>query len=208
MMNKFRPLLAAALSAVVITALPGCQTPPPPKKAVTAPVQDAVMWQLFTLNTKAPFVLNVPDTKVRSKLSEFVELGGHSYVKGQFEDGPVRGEVLLRYKDLQPLNASFRGLKLLIAPFMVANQGSGSFWYLGLYGLNEEKRAIGHLDSIFIGDRVDIRSFSPSDHAMLPVLVNGEVLVHAPGQPMAEPPRLMEIRRYEISWDGKILSLD
>lgn len=199
-MAFLRPLL---LAASLLTLLGGCESTEPPREISQAEA-DPVMLKLFSIKTLSPMVLKLPEQQVSAALGSFVE--GQSLAKGEFVDGPVRGSVLLDYARMQALNAPLGNKQLLLAPFVVANQGSGSFWYLGLFALDTGAGTIAHLDSSFLGDRVALKQLKLGHQSQLPLSVNAELLLHGPQQAMAEPPGFLEIRRFRVTADGKLLA--
>ena len=58
---------------------------------------------------------------------------------------------------ISPLNLSTsNGQWYFVAPFSVSNQGSGLLNYVGLFEQDFEGNRIRHLDSYFIGDRIQL----------------------------------------------------
>jgi len=47
---------------------------------------------------------------------------------------------------------------VFVVPFAVSNQGTGIFWYLGLFILNTNTDDIRQIDTLFIGDRITVNS--------------------------------------------------
>ncbi|AZQ09784.1 hypothetical protein [Shewanella khirikhana] len=201
-MASLRPLLLAAALGV---ALPACQSTEPPKE-ITLAEANPVMLTLFSLKTLSAFEIAVPDSNAKAPLSKFIEGHGQKFVIGEYVDGPVRGNVALDYTRMQALNAPFNNTQLLLAPFVVSNQGSGSFWYLGLFSFDIPKGTIRQLDASFLGDRIAVQNLNVGSRSLLPVSINAELLVHGPQQSMAEPPRLLEIRRLNVTADGKLMA--
>ncbi|QYJ76444.1 hypothetical protein [Shewanella sp. FJAT-52076] len=201
-----RLVLSALLTAVLSIALVGCKSTEPPKDISLAQA-DPVMLRLFSIKTLAGFTLWVPESEAVARLSTFVETP-LPWVSGDYSDGPVRGQVLLGYRDLQMTNARLAGAQLMVAPFVVTNQGSGSFWYLGLFGLKAESGTVTHLSSVFLGDRIELRGISVAASQFLPLTVTTELLVRDANQAMAETPGLLDLRRFEISPQGQLMALD
>lgn len=201
-----RLVLSVLLTAVLSIALLGCQSTEPPKEISLAQA-DPVMLQLFSIKTLAGFTLRVPQSEAVARLSTFVETP-RPWVSGDYSDGPVRGQVLLGYRDLQMTNARLAGSQLMVAPFVVTNQGSGSFWYLGLFGLKAESGTATHLSSVFLGDRIELRGISVAASQFLPLTVTTELLIRDANQAMAETPGLLDLRRFEITPLGQLVALD
>jgi len=68
-----------------------------------------------------------------------------------------KGSVVALLNDIEPL-----GIKQFLLPFFVNYGGSGTFLYIGLFEIDKKK--IKHLDSIFVGDRVELLNISAVDN--------------------------------------------
>lgn len=143
-----------------------------------------VMLKLFSMKTSNKFILNIPETSSHSELSEFQKINSNEYVKGTYTDGYERGNVFLDYLKINSINLTeSKTLFYFVAPFIVSNQGSGSFNYLGLFVQDSKKMTIKHLDSFFLGDRIIIEKINP-------IMDEVSILIkeHSQKQVMAESP--------------------
>lgn len=129
----------------------------------------AVMYKLFELKTEHAFVVNVPETSARCELTDFVDTDRAHFAKGDYEQEAERGSVLLDYPHQLKLQLSNDDQSYWAIPFVVTNQGSGSFWYLGLFALDQDQKRIEHIDSHFIGDRIELDSLAESSNGHLQV---------------------------------------
>lgn len=193
------------LSAALLVALSACQSTAPPRE-ITQAEADPVMLRLFSLKTLSAFEVTVPDTAAKARLTRFIDGHGQKLVLGEYADGAERGYVALDYTRILALDAPFNNTQLLLAPFVISNQGSGSFWYLGLFALDGAGGTIRQLDASFLGDRIAVKNLNVNGNSLLPVGINAELLVHGPQQVMAESPGLLEIRRFSVTAQGTIVA--
>jgi hypothetical protein len=88
------------------------------------------------------------------------------------------------------------------APFSVSNQGTGTFWYLGLFNLNTNTGEIGQIDTFFLGDRIKVNELKTDE----PFDVNSSLYVsyfkHDQKQSMAEKPSEKVEQRIKVSIEG------
>ncbi|QUM75795.1 hypothetical protein HWV00_05870 [Moritella sp. 24] len=117
-----------------------------------------VMLTLFSMKTSNDFIVTLPDTGVDVKLTKIIGLGTpEGKAQGDYQVEQDRGEVLLDYRHISPLNlTASNGRLYFVAPFSVSNQGSGLFHYIGLFEQDFDSNRIRHVDSYFIGDRIQL----------------------------------------------------
>ncbi len=108
--------------------------------------------------------IQVPETKAVATLNEVVSLKDVDYFKGDYindhdskaiERGSVyfdNHKITLISKVQAVKNAE--NISYYAAPFMVSNQGSGMFSYVGLFSYNKHLKKSTHLDDFLLGDRV------------------------------------------------------
>ena len=106
--------------------------------------------------------INIPETNTVVYLNEKVTFGGADYFKGDYSEVLSsnileRGSVFYDLKKIiviskvNPKNQT----RLYYAPvFIVSNQGSGNFYYLGLFVYDKIQQQCTHIDSYFLGDRI------------------------------------------------------
>ncbi|MCC4264148.1 hypothetical protein LL240_06735 [Oceanimonas baumannii] len=160
-----------------------------------------VMMRLFSQDTHHPFKITLPDSNSAVTLTGFNK--EPSLAVGTYQDQEVRGEVLLDYPRLTPLNLPGNaGTTQFVAPFAVTTQGSGVFWYLGMFRLDDRSGAITHLDSQYLGDRVVIRAITPDTPFDPPYRITISLQTHAPEQPMSATPEQAAERLFFVTRDA------
>ena len=144
-----------------------------------------VMLKLFNINTSNDFEIKIPEENLIATLNEFVLIDSTTEMaKGEYANGVVRGNVFLDFSKIRTPNiGNSRDSFYFVAPFIVSNQGSGSFYYLGLFEHDVKKLSIKHLDSYFLGDRIRITSIK-TDLNILEI----ELKVHSIKESMADEP--------------------
>lgn len=155
----------------------------------------AVMRKLFSFNTTQAFSVTVPETAAEAELRGFVTIDSLEYATGEYVNGAEKGAVYLHYRHIVPVqDASDDPVFTFVVPFAVSNQGSGIFWYLGLFSLNSESAVVQHRDSIFLGDRIVVDT----------VEITGDVIdlryyMHDADQAMCERPTLLQQRKLPVT---------
>jgi len=117
-----------------------------------------VILTLFSMKTSSDFIIILPDTGTDVKLTTIIGLGTpQGKAQGHYQLDQERGEVLLDYMRINVLSPTTSdSLMYFVAPFSVSNQGSGVFTYIGLFEQDLKNQTIRHLDSYFIGDRIQL----------------------------------------------------
>jgi len=151
--------------------------------------QSKVMLKLFDIKTSDDLIINVPETNLSAKIADFItvdlifEMG-----QGNYSDGVEKGTILLDYVKIKIANISnTKSSKYFVIPFIISNQGSGAFYYLGLFEQRINELNITHLDSYFLGDRIKIYSIIIEENK---IEVNYKT--HSSEQNMAETPTKSE----------------
>jgi hypothetical protein len=143
-----------------------------------------VMLKLFSMKTANDLMVNVPETGSTCKLTELADIGGLKVAKGSYMAGEERGVVMLDYMKITTVNLPDPMFQIyFVVPFAVSNQGSGVFFYLGVFVQDVENMSIKHVDSFFMGDRVVVENISSLGNE-----VQVEIKVHSEDQAMAEAP--------------------
>lgn len=164
------------------------------------PQSDEVMLTLFSYQDASPWQVNIPESNGYATLSEFVGEDKLRRAKGRYQVGEQRGEVLLDYFQLQVLNFSPATENMtFVVPYIVTSQGSGSFYYLGLFRMIESERKIEQLDSVFIGDRLANLSVSIDQPFDVSSSILVDYLTHGESQAMAEKPNTATQRMIKVS---------
>lgn len=125
--------------------------------------QSEVMLKLFSIKTADDLVIDIPisdtpPTKVAVRLTSFVDFGTvQGVAQGDYVAGAERGRVIFDYMKITTVHLGDpRDQIYFVAPFSVSNQGSGVFYYIGLFVQDIKKMNIRHLDSYYIGDRIKV----------------------------------------------------
>ncbi|MFB2647976.1 hypothetical protein [Shewanella mangrovisoli] len=182
------------------------------------PVANAseVMLKLFSLNTANPFEVKLPDSQLPVVLTHFIKIKQTEFALGDYQQGEEKGRVLLDYLRITPLNFDpalepdtqsdaplqddpKQQTMPFVAPYIVTNQGSGVFWYLGLFSLDYAQNRLVHLGSVFIGDRIEVDSIEPVYPFEAPFKVAITYRDRAADQPMAEEPNVAKTLEVGVS---------
>lgn len=107
---------------------------------------DPIMKSVFAINTSNPWTIEVPETSAYAFMDTMTEDG---MVTGRYDSGVERGEVIVDSHQLFPYEN-----KQFIAPFVVSNQGSGLFHYIGLYLYDVSVKRLILQDAHLLGDRI------------------------------------------------------
>jgi hypothetical protein len=113
--------------------------------------------------------INVPESNgEKVTFSQTVKFDNTKFTGGIFNivDSSAKGSVVALIDEIEPL-----GIKQFLLPFFVNYGGSGTFLYLGLFSI--EKNRVEHLDSMFIGDRVELLNISVVDNIEIILEYNG-----------------------------------
>ncbi|MEL4239091.1 hypothetical protein [Shewanella xiamenensis] len=182
------------------------------------PVANAseVMLKLFSLNTANKFEVSLPDSHKAVVLTHFINVKQTEFAIGDYQDGEAKGRVLLDYLRVTPLNFDpalepdtqsdaplqddpQQQTMPFVAPFIVTNQGSGVFWYLGLFSLDYGQNRVQHLGSVFIGDRIEVDNIEPVYPFESPFKVAVTYRERAVDQPMTTPPTVIKTLKIGVS---------
>ncbi|EZH73817.1 hypothetical protein ATO12_17955 [Aquimarina atlantica] len=159
--------------------------------------QSDVLLKLFSLKTSNDWVITIPETNAKCKISE-VDTDSLHVVKGVYVDGEERGEVVIDYLKITTLNQSSKNEQYFMIPFKVSNQGSGIFNYIGMFVLNYEDKTIKQIDSYFLGDRIIIDSLEYNGNATLQI----QFKAHSEQQSFSETPVEHEELEVNVSKKG------
>lgn len=154
--------------------------------------QSEALLKLFSLKTSNDWVITIPETNAKCKISE-VDTDSLHVVKGVYIDGDERGEVIVDYLKITTLNQSSKDKQYFMVPFKVSNQGSGIFNYVGMFVLDYEGKTIRQIDSYFLGDRIIIDSLKYNGDDTLQV----QLKAHSEQQSFSETP--VESKELEVS---------
>lgn len=141
-----------------------------------------VMLSLFSIRTKEDLNIQLPEQPSESPvwvpLRKIDSQATQRSAVGDYTLGEERGTVTLSFDTIRTLNTEIDNKKIMfVAPFSVSNQGTGVFYYLGIFEQDNQKFTVRHLDSFFIGDRVNIVSIEPDSQGQT---VSVEYTAHDP----------------------------
>ncbi|PKF80121.1 hypothetical protein CW749_10580 [Vibrio sp. vnigr-6D03] len=158
-------------------------------KTEQADETDTVMHKLFALKDAQPWLVSVPESLSKAHLSQVVGELENSRAKGFYSVDGQRGEVVLNFFKITPLNYGDPSEAMtFVVPYAVTTQGTGVFHYLGLFRLKHNEKVVEQLDYIFIADRaqnVDVATDEPFDVSESVVV---RYLAHSASQPLSEIP--------------------
>jgi len=155
-----------------------------------------VMLKLFSIKTTSDLIVNVPEENIVTKIIEFVSIDSTTEMaKGDYSDGTERGTIFFDYMKIKILNIGESTDSLyFVAPFIVSNQGSGRFYYLGLFGYHVNSFKIKHLDSYFLGDRIELSSIKEEKN-----ILEVYFKIHSDKQSMAEKPNMSKQLKIKVN---------
>ena len=156
-----------------------------------------VMLKLFNIKTSNDFFIKIPATDSICKLTEFEKIDSLEYAKGSYSDEDENGDVFLDYLQMHPIHLSGKKtFHFFVAPFIVTNQGSGIFYYLGFFTTDTKQMKTTHLDSYFLGDTILIESIKITGNR-----IKISVKVHSEGQAMSDDPD--QTKNFELKVNKK-----
>jgi hypothetical protein len=113
------------------------------------------------LNATNPWTIQIPESHAFSLLDTVDE--SSKTIIGQYDSGVERGKVFVFYHHLQTIGKDYADPKGFVAPFMISNQGSGLFYYLGLFRWDGQKSRVVLSDSVLLGDRIELDGIVRTD---------------------------------------------
>ncbi|MFA0324770.1 hypothetical protein AB4519_10210 [Vibrio splendidus] len=115
---------------------------------------DPVVETVFDLKTTNPWTIKVPETNAYAFINEVDE--PRAIALGRYDSGVERGVVTVDTNNLSAVTLS--KASFFVAPMWVSNQGSGVFYYLGLFKHDQQRSRVVLVDQLFLGDRVQIQT--------------------------------------------------
>lgn len=142
---------------------------------------NSIISKVLNIQSSNPWTIQVPDQNAVSFLEEWdKELG---YLIGHFDAGATKGKVLLPTKFIEQRQINQE--PWIVAPMIVTTQGTGSFYYIGLFKFDAVPSRVILLDSVFIGDRIKFNQLQWRDDTNIEI----SYLTHDVNQAMAETPK-------------------
>ncbi|MEZ9565912.1 hypothetical protein AB4427_19340 [Vibrio artabrorum] len=115
---------------------------------------DPIVDTVFDLKTTNPWTIKVPETNAYAFINRVDNAKALAF--GRYDSGVERGVITVDTKKLSTVimgEASF-----FVAPMWVSNQGSGVFYYLGLFKFDQKRSRVVLVDQLLLGDRVQIQT--------------------------------------------------
>ncbi|PIB12944.1 hypothetical protein [Vibrio rotiferianus] len=141
---------------------------------------NSIVAEVLGIQSRNPWTVQVPEQGAVTFLDEWDKENG--LLKGQYDAGATKGEVLVPTEFIA--QRDINGTPWIIAPVIVTTQGSGAFYYLGLFKFDAVPSRVVLLNSEFLGDRIKISSLEwVSD-----TKVSLSYLEHGEEQALAEQP--------------------
>ncbi|OEF05354.1 hypothetical protein A1QI_08305 [Vibrio genomosp. F10 str. 9ZB36] len=119
-------------------------------------VNNAIVSQLFGVNSSNPLTIQVPETHAFAFVNYLNERSKKAI--GEYDDGKERGSIFIDTQWLMSIEA--KNEKVFVAPLAVSNQGSGVFYYLALFRYDAQRDRMILGDYQLLGDRVDIQELA------------------------------------------------
>ncbi len=164
---------------------------------------DEVMLSLFSYKDGQPWKINLPESHSKATLTHFIGIDENRRAVGDYVNGEERGTVTLNYMQLNVLNfADSSDGMTFVAPYAISNQGSGNFYYIGMFKLIESKKTIKQLDSVLIGDRIQKLTIKADEPFDVSSAIAISYLKHGTGQAMAEKPNVEVTKSLIVHSEG------
>ncbi|NVC61597.1 hypothetical protein FC652_00455 [Vibrio sp. 05-20-BW147] len=158
---------------------------------------DTIVELLTGKKTTNPITIIVPETKAFALISELDVQ--QQIATGGYDSGAERGIATVWLAHWHSLEA--RSSSLYVAPVSVSNQGSGRFYYLGLFKFDALPQRLVMVDAIYLGDRIHIKSLEKVDEDGIAVVFN----THDSGQSFVEQP-VKRVERHFTVDENKLKS--
>lgn len=162
-----------------------------------------VMLMLFSFDIDRYWQIQLPDSEAKASLTDLREYDDLHLATGKYQDGDEHGLVSLDYYNITPLHlGNIDDEMVFSAPFSVSNQGTGTFWYLGLFNLNTNTGEIGQIDTFFLGDRIKVNELKTDEPFDVTSSLYVSYFKHDQKQSMAEIPRERVEQYIKVSIEG------
>ena len=164
-------------------------------KALENVNESKVLLHYFNLKTSNNFYINIPETEAISEISEIICFDSIYYLRGSYIIGDEKGEVIVDNNKIIALNQSIDNKEYFVIPFLVSNQGSGIFKYIGLFVVDYNAKTISQIDTYLLGDRIILNTIDYDANSVLEIELNA----HSQDQGMNEVPN--KIKHFELKVD-------
>ncbi|MGR6839568.1 hypothetical protein ACU5DF_10830 [Aliivibrio wodanis] len=148
-----------------------------------------VMLTLFSFDIDDYWQIQLPNSEAKANLTELREYDGFHFATGKYQNGDEHGSVNVDFYKITPLHlGDIEDEMVFSVPFSVSNQGTGNFWYLGLFNLNTKTGEIEQIDTFFLGDRIKIDELKTDEPFDVTSSLHVTYFEHSQKQSMAEAP--------------------
>ncbi|MFA0180872.1 hypothetical protein AB4463_10710 [Vibrio cyclitrophicus] len=151
---------------------------------------DSLVEEVFDLKTTNPWTIKVPETNAFAFIKELDTT--RSIAFGRYDSGAERGVVTVDTKNLS--GVTLGQANFFVSPMWVSNQGSGVFYYVGLFKHDKQRSRVVLVDQLFLGDRIQIQTLEVTNAQNLQTenKLTGEGFIgftqHSLEQSFTEPP--------------------
>ncbi len=165
--------------------------------------ENNVMLTLFSFDIDDYWQIQLPNSEAKASLTALREYDDLHLATGKYQDGEEHGSVGLDYYKITPLNlGNIDDEMVFSAPFFVSNQGTGVFWYLGLFKLNTDTGEIKQIDTFFLGDRIKVDELKTDEPFDVTSSLHTTYFKHSQQQSMAEIPSEKVDQYIKVSIEG------
>lgn len=142
---------------------------------------NSIISDVLNIKSSNPWTIQVPEQNAVSFIEDWdKELG---YLIGHYDAGSTKGKVLLPTEFIAQRQINQE--PWILAPMIVTTQGTGAFYYIGLFKFDALPSRVILLDSVFIGDRIKFHQLEWRDDT----IIEASYLTHDVNQAMSEPPK-------------------
>ncbi|MEZ8061210.1 MULTISPECIES: hypothetical protein [Vibrio] len=122
---------------------------------------DPVVETVFDLKTTNPWTIKVPETNAYAFINEVDVPKAIAF--GRYDSGVERGVATVDTKSLAAVTLG--EANFFVTPMWISNQGSGVFYYLGLFKHDQQRSRVVLVDQLFLGDRVKIQTLDAAQQS-------------------------------------------
>ncbi|MEF1309441.1 hypothetical protein QTO01_04960 [Vibrio mytili] len=141
---------------------------------------NSIVKDTLGISSRNPWTIQVPEQSAVTFLDEWDKESG--YLIGQYDAGATKGQVKVLTEFI--VKRDIEDVPWVVAPMIVTTQGTGAFYYIGLFKFDPIPSRVVLLDSQYIGDRVNITQLVWNDDEKISV----SYYSHSDTQAMAEQP--------------------
>lgn len=141
---------------------------------------NSIVEEVLGIQSRNPWTIQVPEQGAVTFLQEWDK--EHGYLKGDYDAGGTKGAVLVPTEFI--VQRDIGDTSWVVAPVIVTTQGSGAFYYIGLFKFDPLPSRVVLLNSVFVGDRIQMSKLEWKDDKQISL----SYLEHGEDQAMAESP--------------------